>query len=89
MWMALLLAGCGSKLGPGSSLYRLHAYALSDEQLGELYQIDASGIEVKISGDRRAATLELCRGCGDEGESTIEIVELRFDGSQMIERRVP
>jgi hypothetical protein len=78
-----------SGVGPGSSLYQLHAYALSDEQLGDLYQIYASGIEVKISGDRRVATLELCRGCGDEGERTIEIVELRFDGSQMIERRVP
>lgn len=78
-----------SGVGPGSSLYRLHAYALSDEQLIELYTISASGIEVKISEDRRLARIELCSGCGDDGERTTETVELRFDGSRMIERHIP
>jgi hypothetical protein len=45
--------------------------------------------EVKVSEYRRLATLELCSGCCDDGETTTETVELRFDGSRMIERRVP
>jgi hypothetical protein len=78
-----------SGVGPGSSSYQLHAYALSDEELTDLYETDASGIEVKVSEDRRAATIELCSGCGDDGERTYETVELRFDGVRVIERRVP
>jgi hypothetical protein len=78
-----------SGVGPGSSLYRLHAYALSDEQLTELYTVSASGIEVKVSKDRRLVQIELCSGCGDDGERTTEMVELRFDGSRMLERRMP
>ena len=77
-----------SGVGPGSSSYDLHAFALSDEELTDLHESTASGIDVRVSDDRRAATVELCSGCGDDGEHTFETVELRFDGSRIIERRV-
>lgn len=78
-----------SGVGPGSSSYDLHAYRLSGDELIDIYENHASQFEVKVAADRRAAIVELCTGCGDDGERTTESIELRFDGSKIIERRVP